>query len=112
MDKLVVFTGILRLLVSMAIAYFVGRLVARIGLPSILGWLLTGIVIGPYAFGLLDASVLESAWFTTTEKLLECLFGLMIGTELVWKDMSEYSQARAPVRCRLSTGAEITLSTT
>ena len=25
---------------------------------------------------------------------------------------SEYSQARAPVRCRLSTGAEITLSTT
>lgn len=87
MDKLVVFTGILRLLVSMAIAYFVGRLVARIGLPSILGWLLTGIVIGPYAFGLLDASVLESAWFTTTEKLLECLFGLMIGTELVWKDM-------------------------
>ena len=24
----------------------------------------------------------------------------------------EYSQARAPVRCRLSTGAEITLSTT
>ena len=26
--------------------------------------------------------------------------------------IDEYSQARAPVRCRLSTGAEITLSTT
>ena len=78
---------ILRLLVSVLIAICVGKLVARIGLPSILGWLVTGIVIGPYALDLLNNAVLDSSWFSATESILECIFGLMIGTELIWKEM-------------------------
>ena len=80
---------ILRLLVSVLIAICVGKLVARIGLPSILGWLVTGIVIGPYALDLLNNAVLDSSWFSATESILECIFGLMIGTELIWKEMKQ-----------------------
>ena len=80
---------ILRLLVSVFIAYIAGKLIAKLNLPSILGWLITGIVIGPYALDLLSQSVLDSFWFTSIEHLLECIFGLMIGTELIWKDMKK-----------------------
>lgn len=79
--------GILRLLLTAGAAYLVGRLVAKLHLPAILGWLITGMALGPHAFGVLDNSVLEAAWFTTAESLLESVVGLMIGTELIWSQM-------------------------
>ena len=79
--------GILRLLLTAGAAYLVGRLVAKLHLPAILGWLITGMALGPHAFGVLDNSVLEAAWFTTAESLLESVVGLVIGTELIWSQM-------------------------
>lgn len=78
---------ILRLLLTAAIAYLVGRLVAKLHLPAILGWLITGMALGPHALGLMNSAVMESAWFTTAESLLESVVGLMIGTELIWSEM-------------------------
>ena len=78
---------ILRLLLTAAIAYLVGRLVAKLHLPAILGWLITGMALGPHALGLMNNVVMESAWFTTAESLLESVVGLMIGTELIWSEM-------------------------
>ncbi|MFR6023368.1 MAG: cation:proton antiporter [Oscillospiraceae bacterium] len=78
---------ILRLLLTVAIAYLVGRLVAKLHLPAILGWLITGMALGPHALGLMNSAVMESAWFTTAESLLESVVGLMIGTELIWSEM-------------------------
>lgn len=78
---------ILRLLLTAVIAYLVGRLVAKLHLPAILGWLITGMALGPHALGLMNSAVMESAWFTTAESLLESVVGLMIGTELIWSEM-------------------------
>ena len=80
---------LLRLLVSILIAFLAGKLISKLKLPSILGWLIAGMIIGPHALNLLDSSVLESQWFTISEHLLECTFGLMIGTELIWKQMKK-----------------------
>ncbi|MBO8435482.1 MAG: cation:proton antiporter [Spirochaetes bacterium] len=80
---------IVRLFVSIAIAFICGKLVAKLKLPSILGWLVAGIAIGPHALDLLSSSVLDSAWFGASESLLECIFGLMIGTEMIWKEMKK-----------------------
>ena len=33
--------------------------------------------------------MLDSRWFQTLESLFECTFGLMIGTELIWKEMKK-----------------------
>ena len=66
-----------------------GKLVARLKLPSILGWLIAGMIIGPHAVGLLSESVLDAPWFGVLESVFECLFGLMIGTELIWKRMKK-----------------------
>lgn len=83
------FLDLLRLAASVAIAFSAGKLIARFRLPSILGWLITGIVIGPHALNLLSSSVLDSGWFTGAESLLECVFGLMIGTEMIWSQMKK-----------------------
>ena len=39
---------------SIAAAFLVGRLVAKLHLPSILGWLITGMALGPHAFGFIS----------------------------------------------------------
>ena len=79
--------GVLRLLAAIAIAFIAGKLISKLKLPSILGWLIAGMVIGPHALGLLGSSVLDSQWFGVLESILECTFGLMIGAELIWKQM-------------------------
>lgn len=84
-----VLMDVLRLLAAILIAFAAGKLVARLKLPAILGWLIAGIIIGPHALGLLSGSVLDSRWFGVLESLFECVFGLMIGTELIWKRMKK-----------------------
>ena len=80
---------VVRLAASVAIAFAAGKVVARLKLPSILGWLIAGMIIGPHAVGLLGQSVLDTRWFSVLESLFECVFGLMIGTELIWKRMKK-----------------------
>ena len=80
---------ILRLLAAIALAFLGGKLISRLKLPAILGWLIVGMAIGPHALDLLSDSVLDSGWFTAAEHLLECVFGLMIGTEMIWSQMKK-----------------------
>lgn len=75
---------IVRLLLTMVIAFVIGKLVSKIKLPSILGWLITGMIMGPHAVGLINMQLLETGWYEATIHILECAVGLMIGTELVW----------------------------
>ena len=82
-------TGLLRLAVAIAIAFLAGKLISKRKLPSILGWLIAGMCIGPHALILLNGSVLDSTWFDVSESVLECVFGLMIGTEMIWKEMKK-----------------------
>ena len=40
-----------------------GKLVSKLKLPAILGWLLTGMVLGPHALGLVDQALLDAEWY-------------------------------------------------
>ncbi|MBS6215860.1 MAG: cation:proton antiporter [Clostridiales bacterium] len=80
---------VLRLLVSIFLAFAAGKLISKLKLPAILGWLIAGMVIGPHGLGLLNEAVLEAGWFDVTERILESVFGLMIGTELIWSQMKK-----------------------
>ena len=80
---------IARLIITIAAALLAGKLIAKLKLPAILGWLIAGMVLGPHAAGLLSAHLMESGWYEVTESLLECTVGLMIGTELIWSQMKK-----------------------
>ena len=84
---------VLRLLVSILIAFLAGNLIAKGKLPSILGWLIAGMLLGPYALGLLGNGILDARWFEMLKSVFECTFGLMIGTELIWKKMRRIPHA-------------------
>lgn len=82
-----------RLLAALGIAFLAGKLVAKIKLPSILGWLIAGMALGPHALSLVNQSMLDAGWYQTAVHLLECCVGLMIGTELVWSKIKQSGKA-------------------
>ena len=77
------------LVIFVFMAIFVGKLVAKVKLPAILGWLITGMIIGPYALGFMSNEMIHKSWFHILINLGEVAVGLMIGTELIWKDLKE-----------------------
>ena len=81
--------GLLRLIAAIAIAFTAGRLISKLRLPDILGWLIAGMIMGPHALKLLSQPIIDSGWFSSVESLFECVFGLMIGTEMVFGKMKK-----------------------
>ena len=83
------FTDVTGLLLPVFIAYIAGKLISKVKLPSILGWLIVGMMLGPRALNLLSNSMLDSVWFNAAESIFECIFGFMIGTELIWEKLKK-----------------------
>ncbi|MEG0325095.1 MAG: cation:proton antiporter [Cellulosilyticaceae bacterium] len=81
--------GLLLLIVFIGIAFIVGKLVSKAKLPAILGWLITGMLIGPYALGWLNEEIMNSSWFHIIVNIGEVSVGLLIGTELIWKELKK-----------------------
>ena len=82
-------TDVFRLLLSMAIAFLGGKAISKLHLPSILGWLITGMLLGPHVLNLFSQPLMDASWYCTLEHILECALGLMIGTELLWKQLRQ-----------------------
>lgn len=76
---------VLQLTLTVILAFIIGKMVSKLKLPSILGWLITGMISGPYALSLINGNIMDAKWYQVTIHILECTVGLMIGTELVWK---------------------------
>lgn len=85
--------SVFRLLVTIGVAFLAGKLVSKVKLPSILGWLITGMILGPHALSLMDQPLLDARWYQTMVHILECGVGLMIGTELVWNKIKRSGKA-------------------
>ena len=80
---------VMLLVIVIVIAMIVGKLAGKIKLPAILGWLVTGMIIGPHALGWMSSSMMDSIWFHVIISIGEVAIGIMIGTELIWKDLKE-----------------------
>lgn len=84
---------VLRWLAAIVVAFVTGKLVSKLKLPSILGWLIGGMFLGPYALSLMTNQLMNSGWYQNIIHVLECAVGLMIGTELVWGRIKQYGKA-------------------
>lgn len=101
---------LLRWLAAIVLAFFMGKLVSKWKLPSILGWLISGMVLGPYACSLMPNELLNSGWYQGILHVLECIVGWMIGTELVWKRMKQYGKALIVTTLTQSLGTFVLVS--
>ena len=72
-------------LVTFLCAVIIGKLVSKVKLPAILGWLIAGMLLGPHALNILNQGIMDKEMYQVVVHIFECAVGLMIGTELVWK---------------------------
>ena len=63
---------IIRFLIAFGLAIGLGKLVSKLKLPAILGWLLAGMILGPHALGLVNQSLLNSVVYERIGHVLEC----------------------------------------
>ena len=70
------------------LGYMGARVAGRFNLPSVTGFLLVGIVLGPYGLGLLSLELLEKIGFVNTLALGLIVF--LIGEELTGKMLSRH----------------------
>lgn len=83
----------LRWILVLVIAFICGGLIKYLKLPSILGWLIAGMLLGPHALGLLPQELLDAWSYKTIISWMQCAFGLMLGTELVVRRLKAYGKA-------------------
>lgn len=81
------FKGIILLSIFFIIAFLMGKLVSKIQLPAILGWLITGMIIGPHALNWMSQSMMDAGWFHILCNIGEILVGMLIGNELILKEL-------------------------
>ena len=84
---------ILRWVGVLILAWLCGKLITKIKMPAILGWLIAGMLLGPYGAGMLSQPVLDSGWYKIIITWMQCAFGLMLGTELIWTKIESYGRA-------------------
>lgn len=75
--------------IAIVLAFLAGKLVSKLKLPAILGWLIAGMILGPHAFSLINNTIIDAQWYQTIIHILECAVGLLIGTELVWNKIKK-----------------------
>lgn len=81
--------GFLRIFSILCVACICGMLISELKLPAILGWLIAGIVFGPYLAGVVTLDITNSVWYKTIIKLFECFAGVMIGREIIFKKIAK-----------------------
>lgn len=100
----------LRWIIAIVIALFIGKCVSKLKLPVILGWLIAGMLLGPYAFNLMPHRLMDAAVYKNIIHVLECAVGFMIGTELVWKRLKEYGRSLIVTTLTQSLGTFVLVS--
>ncbi|MGN0807048.1 MAG: cation:proton antiporter [Candidatus Coproplasma sp.] len=81
-------TDILHVFAMLCTAFVCGKLVSKLKLPAILGWLIAGIVFGPNLAGIVSFDITNSDWYKIFIKFFECFAGVMIGREIVFKKIA------------------------
>lgn len=100
----------LRWICVLIIAFFAGKLISKIKMPAILGWLIVGMLLGPNAAGLMPQDVIDSQWYKLIITWMQCAFGLMLGTELIWKKIKSYGKSLIVTTLTQSLGTFIFVS--
>lgn len=85
--------NVLRWIAVLALAFVAGKLMTKIKMPSILGWLIVGMIFGPHAAKLMPLSVLHAGWYKTIIMWMQCAFGVMLGSELIWSKLKTSGKA-------------------
>ncbi|MSS64457.1 cation:proton antiporter [Velocimicrobium porci] len=80
--------GSLRIFAIICVAFVCGKLISKLKLPAILGWLIEGIVFGPYLAKVVTLDITNTLQYKIFIKIFECFAGVMIGREIIFKKIA------------------------
>ena len=80
--------SVLKIFALLCTALICGKLTAKLKLPAILGWLIAGVVFGPYLVGIVTAEITDAMWYKIAVKFFEAFAGVMIGREILLKKLA------------------------
>ncbi len=80
---------LLQIVAIIFVAFVMGKIVSKLKLPAILGWLIAGVVFGPYLAGIVSQDTIDSNWYKIVIKFFECFAGVMIGKEIIFKKIAK-----------------------
>lgn len=80
--------GSLRIFAIICVAFVCGKLISKLKLPAILGWLIAGIVFGPYLAKVVTLDITNTLQYKVFIKIFECFAGVMIGHEIIFKKIA------------------------
>ncbi len=83
------FIEVLRVFAIICVAAALGKTVSKVKLPAILGWLIAGIIFGPYLAEIVTLDIMNSLWYRIFIKFMECFAGVMIGKEILFKKIAK-----------------------
>lgn len=72
-----------RWLAVLLLAALAGKLITKAKMPSILGWLLAGMLLGPNALGLMPQTLMDADWYKLILSKCESLFQAYVGCRVV-----------------------------
>ena len=81
-------SSILKVFALICTAVICGKISAKLKLPAILGWLVAGIVFGPYLAGVVTFDITDDVWYKIAIKFFEAIAGVMIGREIIFKKLA------------------------
>lgn len=89
------FISILHWVIVLTLAFAAGKIMTKIKMPAILGWLIAGMLFGPHAIKLMPQNVLDAGWYQIIITWMQCAFGVMLGSELLWNKLKHSGKALA-----------------
>ncbi|ONI43902.1 hypothetical protein AN640_06025 [Candidatus Epulonipiscium fishelsonii] len=101
---------VLRLVFSVFIAILASKLISKLKLPGVLGFLLTGMILGPYALNILSVELTTANWYHTLSRLLELSIGVLFAKDLMFKKMKAYGKQVITITLFESIGTFIVVS--
>ncbi|MGL4772347.1 MAG: cation:proton antiporter [Clostridium sp.] len=81
--------GILFMILFIVMALLVGKIISKLKLPAILGWLLTGMLIGPHVLNWMSSDIMDAGWFHVVCSIGEVTAGMLIGSELIFRQIKK-----------------------
>lgn len=82
--------NLIGLIAVITLSYLDGELVGKLKLPKVLGYLLAGMIIGPYALGLVDPNAFNSALFKLVLLAALGLVGYSISSGIRFQELKKF----------------------
>lgn len=77
-------------LIVIGLAILGGKLAQKVSMPAILGWLISGMILGPYVLNLMTNDMMSSNWYTILLLAVEIVVGIMLGSNLDFNRIKKY----------------------